>query len=65
MNKQQIRKIALSRAADILRIEAENGEGLYEEAEQNGSQNPEIDAQKIARALQKIVESLERQIRGN
>lgn len=64
MNKQEARKIALSRAADILRAEAQNGEGLLGEAEQNGSDNPEADAEKIAQALQQIADSLEKRIRG-
>jgi hypothetical protein len=60
MNKQQARKIALSWAASLIRAEADNGEALCEEAERNGSIDPENDSAKIAKALEELAESLMR-----
>jgi hypothetical protein len=58
VNKQEARKIALAWAASIIRVEADNGEALYEEAERNGSTDPENDAAKIGKALEEIAASL-------
>ena len=54
MNKQLAMRIACERAASLLLVEADNSEGLTEEAENNNSTHPEKDAEKIAEALKQL-----------